>query len=222
MPEIPHWYYDSLPPWGGFETNPSLSHKVDGNSGRLLPFHGETAVFLLSAEDRAWLGELQDRLYNACGDMLSTERLRSDSFHLTLHDLWNEGDRQRHPAPPYSHEDVRSILAGIRRDHPAPIHMRCIAMLNMVSTSVVLGLVPAGDEDEQRLDDMYSRLQSVYPLNRGLTPHITLAYYRPGTYGEELWGRMRDVFPIEERPLSLSTGNLVFQSFEDMNRYHTI
>lgn len=222
MPEIPSWYYDSLPPWGDFQTNPKLTHKVDALSGRLVPFHGETTVFLLEAEDRAWLGSLQDALYAACGDMLSTQRLIEDSFHLTLHDLWNEGDVERHPAPTYSHEEVLSVLACIRRVHAAPISMRCIAMLNMVSTSVVLGLVPATDEDQWRLDDMYSRLQSVYPVKYGLTPHITLAYYRPGTYGEELWGKLRNVFPIAERPLSLSTEKLVFQSFQDMNRYHTI
>lgn len=222
MPEIPSWYYDSLPPWGEFRTNPNLAHKVDALSGRLVPFHGETTVFLLSADDRTWLKGLQDALYAACGEMLCAERLTEDSFHLTLHDLWNEGDIERHPAPPYSHGEVLSVLAGIRRGNPAPISMRCIAMLNMVSTSVVLGLVPATDEDERRLDDMYSRLQAVYPLNRGLTPHITLAYYRPGIYSEELWGKLRDVFPIAERPLSLSAEKLVFQSFEDMNRYHTI
>lgn len=220
MPEIPHFYFDSLPPWGDFVTNPKLTLKAD-DAGYLNSFAGETTVFLLGAEEKAYLKGLQDKLYAACGAMLSKERLIADSFHMTLHDLWNEGE-EHFVLPPYSHEQVLDAVESIRRGCHEPIQMRCVSMLNMVNTSVVLGLVPAADEGERMLDDMYSRIEAIYPLERGLTPHITLAYYRPGTYREDVWGVLREVFPIEETTILISPQSLVFQRFESMNRYFSI
>jgi len=100
--------------------------------------------------------------------------------------------------------------------------MRAISLLSMVSTSVVLGLVPADEKSEAALGDMYSRLQALWPLPYGLTPHITLAYYRPGAYSEPLWRRLGESFAIEPFEFSLSAESLVSQSFDDMNKYSTI
>lgn len=218
MPKIPDFYYRSLPEDGEFETSAGLSLKTDGE--RLLPFRGETSVFLLPEDVRRSLRGLQDRIYSAAGDMLCWEKLSEDSFHMTLHDLWNEADKR--PCPSYSHEQLRKVLLSIRNDYPRPIKMRAISLLSMVCTSVVLGLVPADEESERALGDMYSRVQNIWPLSYGLTPHITLAYYRPGTYPEQLWRTLGESFAIEPFEFCLSTQSLVLQSFEDMNKYRTI
>lgn len=218
MPEIPEFYYRSLPESGEFHTAAGLHAKTDGE--KLLPFRGETSVFLLTEDVCRSLKVLQDRIYSAAGDMLCGEKLREDSFHMTLHDLWNESDKRS--CPTYSHEQVMQLLRSVREDYPNPIKMHAVSLLSMVCTSVVLGLVPADDASEAALADMYSRMQSVWPLSYGLTPHITLAYYRPGTYPEQLWRRLGEAFAIEPFEFSLAAESLVFQSFEDMNKYRTI
>jgi len=218
MPEIPSFYYKSLPDSGEFITSPGLARKTDGE--RLLPFRGETTVFLLPEDVRRRLSLLQEKIYTAAEQMLCKERLRESSFHMTLHDLWNEADSR--PEPKYSRHQIKAALDSIRRDYPEPLNMRAISLLSMVSTSVVLGLVPADEKSEAALGDMYSRLQALWPLPYGLTPHITLAYYRPGAYSEPLWRRLGESFSVEEFDFQISAKSLVFQCFEDMNKYCTI
>ncbi len=217
MPEIPGFYFKSLPDKGEFVTAPGLVRKTDGNV--LLPFRGETTVFLLPGEVKKTLALLRERIYSAAGEMLCRERLEESSFHMTLHDLWNVADER--PAPAYSHEQIRSALTSIRGDYPEAINMRAVSLVSMVRTSVVLGLVPANAEAEAALGDMYSRLNGLWPVPYGLTPHITLAYYRPGSYPEEVWQKLGQSFAIDGFEFQISTENLVFQSFESMSEYHT-
>ena len=219
MPEIPEFYFNSLPDGGEFHTAAGLLRKV-GEDGRLLPFRGETTVFLLGEDAKEALALLQDRIYSAAGEMLCRDRLSREHFHLTLHDLWNEAAEARSPG--YSRVQVKAVLESIRRDFEKPIRLRAISLLSMVCTSVVLALVPAGDEDEAALNEMYERLQEIWPLGYGLTPHITLAYYRPGVYPQELWSRLGAAFAIEEFELVISAEHLIFQRFEDMDSYREI
>lgn len=218
MPDIPDFYFKSLPDGGDFVTAPGLAAKTDGT--KLLPFRGETTVFLLPEDVRIILSMLQEKIYSAAGEMLCGEKLTESSFHMTLHDLWNVSDVR--PAPTYSHAEIHASLESIRRDYPEPLNMRAVSLLSMVSTSVVLGLVPADEKSEAALGDMYSRLQALWPVPYGLTPHITLAYYCPGTYPEQLWQKLGNSFAIEGFDFQISTKSLVFQCFEDMNKYCTI
>jgi hypothetical protein len=92
----------------------------------------------------------------------------------------------------------------------------------MVNTSIVLGLAPADGESRQRLGEMYRTLESVVNLGYALTPHITLAYFRPGTYSPERVQSLSDALKPVELELTLSMDNLVLQNFTDMNHYETL
>ena len=67
---LEHYIHDSLPQWGDFSTNPNLTKKVDAN-GNLLPFLGNTVVFLLDEKTKDALAKLQDQLYYWGGELLA-------------------------------------------------------------------------------------------------------------------------------------------------------
>lgn len=214
------YVWRSLPDWGGFETNPNLRKKVS-ESGELLPFRGNTVVFLLDPETRAALSRLQAELYEKAGWMLSSP-LTEDTFHMTLHDLQNgppeDLDLPRRMA--IAREMAEPILAAWR-DQP-PIRMEATWMFNMVSTSIVLGLRPVDGAGWERLGQMYRELEQVRPLGYALTPHITLAYYRPGSYDPGALVQLRSALRPVELQLELRMEELVLQEFDDMNHYRTI
>ncbi|MBE7016907.1 MAG: hypothetical protein E7420_01930 [Ruminococcaceae bacterium] len=221
MQQIPIWYLDSMQHEGNFITNKALELKVD-SVGRLKRFSGETVVFLLPDYLKDALEKIQRELFAVAGEMLSCNALSKGSLHMTLHDLWNESDAGKHSFPPYTHDDICKVIEGIRRDYPQKIMMRAIAAMNMVNSSVVMGLLPATDADAWALADMYGRLDALYPLNYGLTPHITLSYYKPGEYSEEVWRGLQRVFTMKGWSFPLYTKDLVFQRFSDMESYETI
>ncbi len=221
MQQIPSWYFDSLQRSGKFLTRTSLREKVD-EEGKLKPFHGESAVFLLPDELKSALAQVQEELYAAAGGMLMKKPLSQDNLHMTLHDLWNVSDGERCASPPYEAEEVCRIIEGIRKYFPERIMMRAIVPMNMVNTSVVMGLMPASEPDAWCLAEMHKRFSVLYPRTYGLTPHITLAYYCPGEYGEEIWTRLKDVFTVKGYAFPLYTRDLVFRRFKDMDDYETI
>lgn len=210
----------SLPQGGGFTTNPNLAKKSDGN-GVLLPFFGNTAVFLLDECTKARIAELQNELYSAAPDMLG-ERLDPDTFHMTLHDLINA---------PVDDENLRSEMAAVHGRAKAlldalrpnvPLRMRATWMFNMVNTSIVLGLAPCDELSYAVLDGLYCAFENVLRLGYALTPHITLAYFRPGIYGDEQLARLRNALHAVDLELALEPRNLVLQEFCDMNTYFTV
>lgn len=210
---------NSLPDYGDFATNPNLTKKVD-TQGHFLPFRGNTTVFLLSQETKTQLRALQRELYEQAGGLLS-DPLEPDTFHMTLHDLVN-GSPQDPTLPEkmaIAEARVKALLAQWR-DLP-PLRMKTTRLFNMVNTSIVLGLRPADAESWRRLDELYLALEAVVPLGYGLTPHITMAYFRPGTYSQEALLPLRGALQNVEPELELPMENLVFQTFEDMNHYET-
>ncbi|MBQ3215661.1 MAG: hypothetical protein IJB11_06060, partial [Oscillospiraceae bacterium] len=79
------YYPDSIPEV--LTTSGGLAEKVDA-VGNLLPFPGNTVVFLLDDRIKAALHQVQLALHNACGFMLA-QPLEMSTFHMTLHDLAN-------------------------------------------------------------------------------------------------------------------------------------
>ena len=210
----------SMPQWGDFATNPNLRKKVD-EEGNLLPFVGNTVVFLLDEDMKEQLRNLQEELYRAAPDMLA-KPLQMSTFHMTLHDLAN--GTPEHPGLQdymcYTQERVSQILSGWK-DAP-PLRMKTTWLFNMVNTSIVLGLKPADEESWRRLDEMYTTLEDVVRLGYALTPHITMAYFLPGTYTQEQVQRLSSVLRNVDMEISLDMKNLVFQEFSDMNHYKTV
>lgn len=209
----------SLPEEGDFVTNRNLEKKVDEN-GKLLPFRGNTTVFLLDEKTKLQLLQLQQELYDGAGEMLA-QRLDPDTFHMTLHDLINgpAGEPGLDARMAQAEALARPILAQWRDQ--TPLTMRATWMFNMVNTSIVLGLAPADGDSWRRLDAMYMQLEKVVPLGYGLSPHITLAYFRPGVYSQQELQGLRKMLHAVDLELQLRMTDLVFQNFEDMNHYVT-
>lgn len=219
----------------------SLTCKVDSD-GKLLPFYGNTVVFMLGEDENRYVLELQDALYRAFGEesihdpqnisrhAFTRDRLAGETLHMTLHDLAN-------PTNDYSVADTRDhaldVLEQVRQDFfpdpNLPIEMIPRWIFSMMDTSIVLGLVPADEENCRRLLGMYERFHEVVKLGFPfLTPHVTLAYYRPMDLSAAQLDGLREVMrrfnqSMENRPaFRLFSKNLVYQEFEDMNHYRTI
>lgn len=198
-------------------TAPGLAAKV-GRDGELLPFPGNTVVFLLEEGEKTKLQQLQEALYRHCGALLA-QRLHPETFHMTLHDLANGdtlGQREEMAAR------ASEILASIRQEPKTGIPMKAVCTFNMVNTSVVLLLEPADHRAWQQLDDLYWQFQQVHTLPYALTPHITLAYFRPGCYGPGETDILRKALRQVSLEIALSTDALVLQDFETMNDYKTV
>ena len=210
----------SLPQWGDFTTNPNLRKKVD-DEGNLLPYVGNTVVFLLDEETKEQLRRLQEELYRAAPDMLA-KPLQMSTFHMTLHDLAN-GTPDQPGLRDYmrcTRERVSQILPGWKA--APPLRMKATWMFNMVNTSIVLGLAPADEESWRHLDEMYTTLEDVVHLGYALTPHITMGYFLPGTYAQEQVQRLSSALRSVDMEITLDMKNLVLQNFADMNRYETV
>lgn len=210
----------SMPQWGDFITNPNLCKKVDA-AGNLLPFVGNTVVFLLDDGTKEQLRHLQEELYRVASDILA-KPLRMSTFHMTLHDLANGApdqpgldDHMR-----YTQEKASLILPVWK--NAAPLRMKATWLFNMVNTSIVLGLIPADEDSWYRLDEMYTALEDVVHLGYALTPHITMAYFLPGTYNPKQVQRLSAALRRVDLEISLDMKNLVLQEFSDMNHYDSI
>lgn len=211
---------NSIPQWGDFTTNPNLRKKVD-DEGKLLPFMGNTVVFLLDDDAKEKLRQLQESLYQAAPDMLA-QPLQMSTFHMTLHDLANgtPGQPGLDDYMRYTQEKVSQILPGWK--DTAPLRMKTTWLFNMVNTSIVLGLKPADEETWRRLDEMYTTLEDVVHLGYALTPHITVGYFLPGTYTPEQVQRLSVALRNVDMEITLDMKNLVLQEFFDMNHYETV
>ena len=217
---LDHYIHNSMSPWDDFQTRPSLCMKVD-QEGRLLPYIGNTVVFLLDDDAKTRLHRSQQSLYDAVGEMLA-EPLQMSTFHMTLHDLANGVPDQQGLGDwmAYTKEQATRILSGWKDFQP--IRMRSTQMFNMVNTSIVLGLAPADEDSWHRLDEMYMTLEGVVNLGYALTPHITMGYFKPGIYSPEQVQRLLNVLDTVDLEITLRPEDLVFQNFSDMNHYETV
>lgn len=229
------WKY--MPISGRFPTHPDLLRKIDAN-GRFRPFMGSTVVFRLERHLRQYLRSAGDYLADRLGDMLANP-LPLESIHLTLHDLvcpehaqtpvvyTDEAEKAYSSA--YRQEVARSLDQASRI--VAEIQSECgdgdIALLadrvvNMVSKSLVLLLKPATERDYERLHDLYRRFDAVTPLPYLLTPHVTLAYFRPGEIDGNRLSEAVEAIQVagdDPLPIPLSIRALTAQRFTDMAHY---
>lgn len=108
----------SVPRGVPFQTNPNLESKVDP-AGRILPFRGNTTVFLLDEATKEQLQAVQDSLYRAATEMLA-EPLEPDTFHMTLHDLANgrPGRWGLEEHMKYTAENASALLAQWKQEKP--------------------------------------------------------------------------------------------------------
>jgi len=199
-----------------------LDHGKIDSRGILLPFSGSTVVWNLNYLERGELVRLQREIAYPCRKILGCQTLPPDSFHVTLHDLVSNAGTIKPSA-----EALERLAQAQQVLNQAPVHlhetivMRSWRMVSMVSKSIVLLLVPETEHDWACLSALYDMLQSVVPLDYPATPHITLAYYRPGLHDVETI-RSAIHIPCEGKRFLLRPEMLVLQRFSDMAHYSTV
>lgn len=214
--------HDSLPAQGGFVTREPLREKF-APDGRMLPFYGNTMIYDLPDAVKVRIASLQTLLHHLGGWFLA-EPLSADTLHLTLHDLLNGVDEAAlREGVAATGAQAQAILADVRRENAPPIRLTSVAAFNMVGGSVALGFAPDTEADCAAIMALHARYQEVVRLNYPLTPHVTLAYFRPGEYGREmvetLEKALRRINALEPVHLSLSAEMLHYRRFSDMNHY---
>ena len=223
------WKYEMIR--GYFHTHDGLIRKVN-HEGCYVPFPGTTVVFGLEYTGIKLLTEVQQNLYERLRDTgMLAARLPASTFHMTLHDLispeqctCDPSDQERYiremtdsldQAVPIARA-IQSEFAGQR------ISMRPDRIINMVSKSLVMLLKPGTERDYENLLEMYERFQSVVKIPYPFTPHVTLAYYRPGMLdGDRVGKAVGEIqMDIDSWPdLFLRPEQLTVQTFLDMQHY---
>ena len=211
------YIWRSLPMQSNFLTNPNLCKKVD-IKGQILPFYGNTVAFDLDEATKKGLLSLQEKLYRKAGWMLS-QRIDPATFHMTLHDLVNAPELTDDLKCRMLEAEVKAKSIMETWKEQPPLRMKTTWLFNMVNTSIVLGLAPVDEESWRRLDEMYVALESVVHLGYALTPHITMAYFKPGTYTQYDLNYLRRAMHPVELEVELRLEDLHYQVFQNMNHY---
>ena len=170
------WKYEPIR--GTFHTAPGLALKATPE-GAYVPFRGTTVVFRMNRQDQHIIRLMQDILYHHLNadsrQPILMPVLREETFHLTLHDLvcptlcvsdLRDEAGYRHEL---SDSLVRAgrITEAIRRDFAGrSVTLVADRIVNMVSTSLVLLLRPASEEDFDLLMDVYRRFDDIVPPRR--------------------------------------------------------
>lgn len=216
------YMWNSLAQCGGLRTSDGLELKVDSD-GHFKPFWGDTVIFSLPQPMISWLERIQTHLYAACGAYLA-ERIRPESFHITLHDLLSQVDRMPDGVSCNQHEVLLAIEEACGQ-YPHSIAIRSCCMFSMVHTSIVMGFEPASEYDCAILMALYERFQQIVPLSYPLTLHVTLAYYKPGEYDDETLLRLNEAMQSigrERHEWQLDLQKLCYATFENMAQYHLV
>ncbi len=214
---------------GRFQTHGGLARKVNSD-GSFGPFYGSTVVFLADRQCAQAVQKIQWALHESVGNMLASP-LPVSSCHMTLHDLVSpemcvsgscDGESYRREVAESLSEAVHSVNA-IRSEYAGKkIVMEADRIINMVSKSLVLLLRPHSEPDYELLLELYRRFDGIVNLPYSLTPHITLAYFRPGTIDGDRLGEAVDrlQIPTDDAPsFVFRTEDLTAQTFRDMQTY---
>jgi hypothetical protein len=142
---------------------------------------------------------------------------------MTLHDLLNGVDEAALREPVRrTGEQAKAILLR-QRGNDQPIRLTATLAFNMTCGSVALGFAPDTEADCDAIMGMHAAYQDVVALNYPLTPHVTLAYYKPGAYGPEEVARLAEALhEINELPkvhIIVDAACLHYYTFADMNTY---
>ena len=143
---------------------------------------------------------------------------------MTLHDLLNGVDADGLAEPVrQTGAQAKAILARQRAAGIPPIRLSSTLAFNMTNGSVALGFAPDTETDCAALMSMHADYQTVVALNYPLTPHVTLAYYKPGSYGPEevaaLAEALQEINKLPKVHVTVDAECLHYYTFEDMNTY---
>ena len=214
--------HDSLPHDGPLTTKPLLVEKVSPDGGLLL-FFGNTMIFDLPQDVQLTIARMQLLLHHRCGFMLA-QPLAPATLHMTLHDLLNGVDAAALAEPVRrTGEAAKAILHRQRAAQQPPIRLTSALAFNMTNGSVALGFAPDTEADCAALMALHRGYQSVVALDYPLTPHVTLAYFKPGVYGPDEVAQLADALAeinaLPQVHLTVDADCLHYYRFSDMNTY---
>lgn len=204
-----------------FRLNPSLFKKVNLDN-TFKKFYGDTVVFQLDDAVKDKLEVYVDFLYATVPECFS-QRLNTDTFHVTLHDLSNSE---------FFAEVGDEIAANSTAIRQMPwqkfagtkIKFKSNFVFNMVGTSLVLGVCPKDENNFTGLMQLYGLIDGHKSLNYPLTPHITLAYYNVDGFDARSAEELQNVVNRlnGEIQFEFVVQSLYYQQFESMNDYITV
>lgn len=226
------WKY--APICGSFHTAGGLSNKVNPD-GSYAYFPGSTVTFRMKKKDLKLAQLMQQTLHRQLeGTNMLAHPLPASTLHMTLHDLLSPEssayglcDRQKYEAEmAESIDKAADIVAQIQRDFAGRrLVMVADRIVNMVSKSLVLMLRPQTEVDFELLLEMYRRFDEIVRLPYPLTPHITLAYFRPGMLDGERLGAAVDsaqISPVNAPVFEFEPEALTAQVFRNMQSYQDV
>lgn len=221
------WKYERIS--GSFHTHDGLANKVRPD-GSYAPFFGSTVVFTADDHCIRTFQEMQTALHDRLGDVLA-EPLPASTLHLTLHDLVSPEMCASGPADQesYSREVADSlskaekVVREIKSEYLGEkIVFEADRIVNMVAKSLVLLLRPHSEQDYELLLEMYRCFDGIVSLPYELTPHITLAYFRPGMIDGDRLGSVVEQIQVSGNDTCLfefPVEALTVQVFRDMKSY---
>lgn len=204
-----------------FTPSKSVFDKVNPEN-TLKPFFGDTVVFKLGFSAKAKTDRIIDRLFKTVPECFC-ERLNADTLHMTLHDLCASPVKQEADKNSLVNEKQLKTLLKNNPLNPEIIRMKTNYIVNMIDISLVLALIPADENEWNKLSALYSLIDNVkkcdYPF---LTPHITLAYYNYKGFKKSSAEKLRALSGELNKSgfeFELNTENLFYERFTDMNNY---
>lgn len=189
------------------------------------PFYGDTVVFDLDSRTKTRLYKFIDNLYQSVPECFC-QRLDKNTLHMTLHDLSASDNLDSISSEVFQNEIKLLQILKANPQKPQTIKMKTNFVINMVSTSMVLALVPADEAEWNKLQILYDLINGVkvcpYPY---LTPHITLAYFNYNGFDAGYVQKLKEVvneLNKESFEITLNCKKLVYQKFTSMNDYISI
>lgn len=209
---------------GYFNPDGRVYEKVNPDN-TFKPFYGDTVVFDFYSRTKTRIFKIIERLYKSVPECFC-QMLDKSTLHMTLHDLSASYNLDSISSGVFQNEIKLLQIIKDNPQKPQTIKMKTNFVINMVSTSLVLALVPADEAEWDKLQTFYDLINEVkicpYPY---LTPHITLAYFNYNGFDECSVQKLKEVVNEvnkESFEITLSTKKLVYQKFTSMNEYISI
>lgn len=209
---------------GYFTPDGRVYEKVNADN-TFKPFYGDTVVFDLDSRAKTRIYKIIEKLYESVPECFC-QRLDKSTLHMTLHDLSASGKLDNISSEIFTNEIKLLQLLKDKPIEPQTIRMKTNFVINMVSTSLVLVLVPADEAEWEKLQTLYDLINEVkvcpYPY---LTPHITLAYFNYNGFDENSAEKLKEVvYEINRQSfdIALNTKKIFYQKFTSMNNYFSI
>lgn len=208
-----------------FIPSKSVSRKVKPDN-TYSDFYGDTVVFELDENIKERIDKLTEKLFEEVPECFS-ERLPKNTYHITLHDLYNSSDLDKVADKTFLSEIQLIKLLNEFPVESQKIKMRTNYIINMVNTSVVLAFIPCNETEFTKLSCLYELIQKIRKLDRPLTPHVTLGYYNINGFSENSVKKLKSTVQklnngFIDFEIELSTEKLFYQKFISMKEYINI